>query len=126
MRITERTSQNTEYKPSFKYYHPIKKLWQDKKLKIVKGFYGGKITKKTFSFEHLKCHCYGGKTKLDNIVITTKENNNKRGNKPLKEFLDVKAMNEYLEQFRDVVVDWFDGNKYIQDIKRTVEQLVNE
>jgi hypothetical protein len=118
--------QRTEYNPSFGYYHPIKKLWQNKQLKIEKGFYGGKITKKSFSFEHLKCHCNGGTTTLDNLVITTKENNNKRGNKPLKDFIDFKAMEEYLNQFKDITVEWFDGNKYIQAIRHTIKKLLQE
>lgn len=111
---------------SFGYSHPFKKLYLSKKLEINKGFYGGKITKKNFSFEHLKCHCFGGKTALDNLVVATKENNNARGNKPLKDFINFKYMEEYLAQFQDVVVDWFNGNKYIKSIRETVRNILKE
>lgn len=112
--------------PTFGGYNSeLKTLWRAGKLpQVKKGFYGGKITQDTLSLEHLEAHSKGGKTELNNLVITTKANNCKRGNKPLAEFLNLKAMAEYLLQFVNIKVGNFDGNAYIKGIIQKVGELL--
>lgn len=107
------------------YNSELKTLWRAGKLpQVKKGFYGGKITQDTLSLEHLEAHSKGGKTELNNLVITTKANNCKRGNKPLAEFINLKAMAEYLLQFVNIKVGNFDGNAYIKGIIQKVGELL--
>lgn len=112
--------------PTFGGYNSeLKTLWRAGKLpQVKKGFYGGKLTQDTLSLEHLEAHSKGGKTELNNLVITTKANNCKRGNKPLAEFLNLKAMAEYLLQFVNIKVGNFDGNAYIKGIIQKVGELL--
>lgn len=99
------------------YNSQLKTLWRAGKLpQVKKGFYGGKLTQKNLSLEHLEAFSRGGKTELGNLVLTTKENNVKRGNSPLGEFLNLKYMAQYLEQFLNIKVGNFDGNEYIKMI----------
>lgn len=111
--------------PTFGHSHALKTMFKKGQLKQVKrGFYGELITPKTVSLEHLKAVSKGGKTELKNLVLAHKVKNNKRGNKPLKDFIDFKAMAIYLEQFKNIKVGWFDGNKYIAMILEAVGGLI--
>ena len=111
---------------SFGYSHKLKTLYKKGKLPTVaEGFYGGKLSLDDVTLEHLKPHSKGGRTVLDNLVLATAENNHKRGNQPLKDFLNPEAMEKYLNQFKDVKLKNFDGNKYIEKIRKTVKGLLD-
>lgn len=109
---------------NFGYRHELKTLYQKGELKIKYGFYGGKLNPKNVSLEHLKPHSKGGKTTLYNLVLATKENNSKRGNQPISQYLDLFNMQRYLNQFKNIKVKDFDGNKYIKNILQTVTELI--
>ena len=112
--------------PNFGYSHALKTAWKKGKLPQVKyGFYGEKLTLKNLSLEHLKPISQGGKTEWQNLVLASNKINNARGDKPLSEFLDLKAMAKYLEQFTNIKIKGFDGNKYIAMILETVGGLLN-
>lgn len=111
---------------SFGYSHKLKTLYKQGKLpNVVKGFYGGILTADTVTLEHLKPHSQGGRTSLENLVLTTANNNYRRGNKPLQEFFNREAMEEYLEPFKYIKLKNFDGNKYIEKIRKTVKGLLD-
>lgn len=110
---------------SFGYSCKVKTLFKKGKLPKVKyDFYGEPLSDKNCTVEHLKCVCYGGKTTLDNVVLSTANKNQERGTRPLKEVLNWEDAGRYLEQFRDVVVDGFIGNDYIQGILKTIKELI--
>ena len=112
--------------PNFGYSHQLKTLWKKGQLSQVRyGFYGQLLTKKNISLEHLKPISQKGKTELSNLVLASNKINNERGDKPLGEYLDLKAMAKYLEQFKNIKVRGFDGNKYIAMILETVGGLLN-
>lgn len=112
--------------PNFGYSHPLKTAWKKGQIPQVKrGFYGEKLTKKNVSLEHLKPISQGGKTQWQNLVLADNKINNARGDKPLSEYINFKAMGEYLEQFVNIKVKGFDGNKYIAMILETVGGLLN-
>ena len=112
---------------SFGYNHYLKTYWLQGKLPTVKkGMYGGVLKKKgkqKATLEHIKCYSQGSPTTLGNIAIATWENNNKRGCKPLQDVFNYEAMSIYLKQFKDVIVDKLDGNKYIKLILNTLKDL---
>lgn len=111
---------------SFGYSHALKTAWKKGALPQVKrGFYGEKLTKKNVSLEHLKPKSQGGETKWHNLVLADNKINNERGDKPLSEYINYKAMGEYLDQFKNIKVKGFDGNKYIAMILETVGGLLN-
>ncbi len=111
--------------PSFGYSHFLKTMYKRGQLPQVKrGFYGEVLNLKNVSLEHLDPISKGGKTELKNLVLAHKDINNKRGDKPLNEFINFKAMANYLEQFKNIKVNGFDGNKYIAMILETVGGLL--
>lgn len=114
----------TKPQPTFGYSHYLKTLYKKGQLPVKRGFYGEIISPKTVSLEHLNPISKGGKTELSNLVLAHKDINNKRSDKPLGEFLNLKAMSAYLEQFKNLKIGKFDGNKYIAMILETVGNLL--
>ena len=109
----------------FGYSHYLKTMWKKGQLPQIKtGFYGDKLTLRNVSLEHLQPKSKGGKTELENLVLASNRLNNARGDRPLIEFIDFKAMARYLEQFRNLKVKGFDGNKYIAMILNKVGELL--
>lgn len=111
------------YSPTFEYRHQLKTLFLKKKIKVPTGFYGGNLTEDTVTLEHLQPKSKGGKTDIANLVLATRRNNEKRGNLPLRDFLNTEFMEKYLSYFKDVKVDGFNGNEYIKLIRKTVRRL---
>ena len=97
----------------------IKHLWEAGKLPDVKyGFYGDILTPKNISREHLK-----GKKVFNNIVLASKQKNGHRSNNDIRQFADVETVKQYLRQFTEVDLPDFNGNQYIQAIKKTLSEL---
>jgi len=110
----------------FQYSNPLKTLYKKGRLPSVKyGFYGDELTPKNVTLEHLQCRCYGGKTELKNLVLASANKNQERGANPLSEMLNWEHAGRYFEQFRNVVVDGFDGNKYIEMAYNTIREIIN-
>ena len=118
--------QIAQYNPNFQYSSPLKTLWRKGKLPSVKyGFYGDRLTQKNVSLEHLLPHSQKGKTSLTNLVLASKAKNQARGNEAIDEYLEVKNLIRYLNQFKDIKLKDFDGNKYIAGILATLGGLIN-
>lgn len=110
---------------TFQYSSPLKTLWLKGKLPSVKtGLYGDVLTKKNVSLEHLKPYSLGGKTQLSNLALASKRNNQARGAQDIGRFLTMKSLLKYLSQFRGVKVKDFDGEKYILNIVKTINELM--
>lgn len=125
---------------AFGYTTVLSKLFKEGQLpSVAKGFYGGelKIDPKSLqraSNEHLQPKSLGGATDLKNIVLATVENNNKRGNEPLSKYFNKQKADEYWQQFVDLIVEYkkgnktkiFNGNKYVEDSKKTVKNILEQ
>lgn len=110
---------------SFGYQNILKTLYKKGKLSSVKyGFYGDELTKGNVSLEHLKPRSKGGKTELCNLVLASANKNQERAARPLSEMLNWECVGRYLEQFRNVHVDTFNGNQYIEMILRTIKRIL--
>lgn len=111
----------------FGYSNPLKTMFKKGQLPSVKyGFYGEKLTTKNVTLEHLLPCSQGGKTELKNLVLATANKNQERGISPLSSMLNWEYAGRYLEQFRDVKLKNFDGNKYIDMILNTIRELIND
>ena len=114
----------------FQYNHPIKKAF-DKGLmpEVKRGLLGHPIDKKTRSIEHLTPKSLGGTLDWDNVALTDKIANSKRGITPIEELVTKQMWIDYLKQFVNVKNKFIDGMEYIRllckrfkiDIKEVVK-----
>lgn len=112
---------------AFQYKSPLKTNWLQGKMPTVKkGLYGGELTKNNVTLEHILPHSQGGRTKLNNLALTVDKNNFQRGCAPIDKFLTKEMFEQYIEQFKDIKLPDFDGNRYIRDITKTIESLINQ
>lgn len=110
---------------TFKYKHMLKTYWLEGKLpQVTHGIYGGELTKDTVTLEHIKPHSKGGRTVLGNLALSKNTNNWARGNKPLSDFFNKEAFENYCEGFKGVKLPYFNGNFYVEQIKKTIQNLL--
>lgn len=103
----------------------LKTLYKKGKLPVRYGIYGERLTPGNVSDEHIICRCFGGTDDLSNIALADKAYNNMRGNRPITEFLTLGNINLYLQQFKGVKRQGFDGDSYIKGIRETFRRLVD-
>lgn len=103
----------------------LKDLYKKGKIKVDYGLYGDRLTKKNVTDEHLKPRSWGGGNEESNIALASFSTNTRRGNRPIEQYLTYSMLRQYLKQFIDVKVDGFDGNKYIEGIRKTITELIN-
>ena len=110
--------------PSFGYSSPLKTLYLKGDLPLKYGFYGDRLNKDNVSLEHLLPKSKGGKTDLSNLVLASKRNNQLRGNQPISRYINLEAMQTYINQFKNVKVKDFNGNEYIKGLLQTITRLI--
>lgn len=123
---------------SFGYNHSLKTLFLKGKLPFVKvGFYGEPLSKHNVSLEHLepvhefkKKYCDSKAKRLatvwENLVLADRYKNTERGCEPLSSYINIEAMNAYLDQFIGQEIPGYgSGEKYIKAIRKTVYRLIN-
>lgn len=111
----------------FKYKSILKTEWLKGNMpSVTNGIYGGKLTKKNVTLEHIQPHSKGGKTELRNLALAVNVNNFKRSSKPLSTCLTRDMFETYCKQFEDIKLPDFDGKKYVIDLAKTVDRLLNQ
>lgn len=103
--------------PTFGYRHPIKKAF-DKGLmpEVKRGLLGHPLTKETRSVEHLTPKSLGGSLTWDNVALSDRIANIKRGVKPIEEVVTYQMWVNYLKQFKNVKNKLIDGMSYIKKL----------
>lgn len=109
---------------TFGYSSPLKTMFLKGELPVKYGFYGDRLNSKNVSLEHLLPRSKGGKTELSNLVLASKEKNQIRGNQPISRYINLEAMQTYINQFKNVKVKDFNGNKYVKDLLQTITRLL--
>lgn len=101
----------------------IKKLFKQGKLKLDYGLYGEPLTKENVSDEHIICKCFGGQTVETNIALASKEMNNRRGCKPIQDFVSVEMVNKYIERVMQNNIKGYDLEAYCNGILNTFSKI---
>lgn len=121
-----RVNQTPPYSPSFQYHSKLMDAYKSGRLKLKKGAYGGKLTPKNASHEHIIPHSKGGADNMTNYIITTKELNHRRDVRPFKEVVEVEPLLEYFDAILNSKCDDFDRIRYIKDIIKTMLRALRE
>ena len=109
--------------PTFGGYNfKLKKLFKDGKLpKDLYDIGGNKITSKNFSGDHIVPKSKGGRTTNENMMIATKQFNNLRGNRDLKEVVTFENAIKWALQWINIKVDGFDGAQHVKDVFKVLD-----
>ena len=109
--------------PTFGGYNfKLKKLFKDGKLpKDLYDIGGNKITSKNFSGDHIVPKSKGGRTKNEKMMIATKQINNLRGNRDLKEVVTFENAIKWALQWINIKVDGFDGAQHVKDVFKVLD-----
>ena len=109
----------------FTYKSVLKTEWLKGNMpEVTKGLYGGILTKDNITLEHIKPHSKGGKTTLKNLALAVNVNNFKRGSKPINQFLTKEMFEQYIEQFKGILLPNFNGNEYVNSLSKTMERIL--
>lgn len=112
------------YNVTFGYSCKLKKLYKAGKIKIKYSFYGGLLNKKRCSLDHIIPHSKGGKSCQANYVLCNMEQNWVRGNEPLENYINWENAERYLEQFQGVKLAGFDGDEYIRQVRKSINEAI--
>ncbi len=97
---------------AFGYHSPMMREFKKGKIPLKCGAYGGKITSKNASHEHIIPHSKGGPDTQSNYLLTTKELNEARGCEPFIKHVNWIALLEYFSVMLRTKTDKFDGVEY--------------
>ena len=103
---------------SFGYKNRLKTEWLKGKLPELKhDFYDGSLLQKdTITLEHIQPKSKGGKTTLTNLVLTNYNNNMRRGNRDIRQYINKEAARKYLEEASKIKTHDIDGEKYAKSL----------
>jgi hypothetical protein len=110
--------------PSFGGYNfKLKAMYRENKLPAnLIDMGGNRLTQKNLSGDHAIPRSLGGKCTDNNMILATKQFNNLRGDKALKEVVTkenlIKWVNQYLKLGK---IDGFDFVKYVRDILKVLD-----
>ena len=108
---------------TFGYKSILKDEYRKGNIPITKGFYGGKLSPKNVSLEHCQAHSKGGKSNLANYVLTTAENNMKRGNADIFQYATKENTEAYFDVLEKCNIGTLKGTDYLAMLSKTLRKL---
>lgn len=110
--------------PQFGKQQLLTRLFREGKLPtVIKDIYGITLEPGKVSIEHLLPKSKGGSNALFNKALADVTMNNYRGSRPLRIFVTPEKADNYLDQFKGVIVRQFNGDTYISAVKKTLKKL---
>ncbi|MBE7713699.1 MAG: HNH endonuclease [Cyanobacteria bacterium SIG26] len=104
------------------YNFPLKKLFRQGKLpKDLIDIGGNKITQENLSGDHIIPKSKGGKCTKENMMIATKQFNNLRGNRDLKEVVTLENAIKWANKYFGIKVEGFDGTEHVKDVFKALD-----
>lgn len=95
-------------------------------IPLKRDITGHKIKRRESSLDHTIPKSKGGKSDLYNYTIMNPIANNKRGNKPIKQFIDLESLIEYISKMLDVKTMDLDGVNYIKGWLKNLLKAIKE
>lgn len=99
---------------TFQYNSILKKEFKRGAIKLTKDITGSPLSKKTASLDHTIPKSKGGKSCLANYNLMNRLANMLRGNKPLKEVIDLESLIEYIIVMLNTDTGKFNGIEYLK------------
>ena len=110
---------------NFGYKNVLKTEWIAGKLPELKhDFYDGSLLNpETVTLEHLLPKSKGGKTTLTNLVLTNYQNNFRRSNKDIRQYINIEAAKQYIEEAKKIKTHNINGENYAKSIVNRLKSL---
>lgn len=99
---------------TFQYSSILKDEFKRGAIKLSKDITGQPLTKKVASLDHTIPKSKGGKSCLANYNLMNRWTNMLRGNKPLKEVIDLESLIEYIIVMLNTDTGKFNGIEYLK------------
>lgn len=99
---------------SFQYKSVIKREFRKGKIPLKKDITGNILKRGKETVDHTIPKSKGGKSNVFNYSLMNREANLVRGNKPLKPFIDLESLIEYIRVMLNVKTMEFDGVEYLK------------
>ena len=110
---------------SFQYKSVLKTEWLKGNMpEVTHDMEGNLLTPENVTNGHMLAHSKGGKTRIDNLMLETKDYNFMKGDKPFSWFFTKEGFEAYCEQFKNVNLPNFNGLDYIERITKTAKRLL--
>lgn len=111
------------FNPTFGYHSSLKTEFIRGNIPLKKDITGAKIDKKNVSLDHTVPKAKGGKSNMSNYSLMNQEKNWERGTLPLKPFIDLKSLVEYINVMLNVETRDVNGIEYL---KKWLPNLLKE
>lgn len=110
---------------SFGYKNRLKTEWLKGNLpELIHDFYDGSLlSKDTVTLEHLQPHSKGGKTTISNLVLTSYQNNVKRGNRDIRQYINIENAKRYIEEAKKIKAKGINGEEYAKSLIERLKKL---
>ena len=111
---------------SFQARSALKRDFDSGYIPLKRDITGHKLIKGYSSLDHTIPKSAGGKSELFNYSLMDIIANNKRGSKPLKEFINLESLIEYIRIMLEVKTADIDGIEYLKGWLRTLQRAIRE
>jgi hypothetical protein len=95
-------------------------------IPLKRDITGHKLKRGESSVDHTIPKSKGGSSNSYNYSLMNPIANNKRSNKPIKQFIDLEALIEYIRVFLDVKTIDLDGIDYLRGWLRSLQRAITE
>ena len=95
-------------------------------IPLKRDITGTQLNKHRISIDHTIPKSKGGKSVLYNYSLIDSVINNKRGSKPIQQYIDLESFIEYIRVMLNVKTEKFDGIEYLKQWLKTLQKAVKE
>lgn len=110
----------------FGYKSVLKKDFDRGLIPLKRDITGRKLKKGYVSVDHTIPKSKGGKSNINNYSLMDSFINNKRGSKPLKPFIDLESLVEYINVMINVKTPDIDGVEYLKGWLKNLLRALKE
>ena len=111
---------------SFQARSALKREFDSGYIPLKRDITGNPLKKGYASLDHTIPKSKGGKSELFNYSLMNIIANNKRGSKPLKEFINLESLIEYIRIMLEVKTADIDGIEYLKGWLKTLQRAIKE
>lgn len=111
---------------SFQARSALKRDFDSGYIPLKRDITGHKIKRGETSVDHTIPKSKGGKSTLFNYSLMNSITNNKRGSKPIEQFIDLESLIEYIRIMLEVKTENINGIDYLKGWLKTLQRAIKE